>query len=195
MQSSSVLLRLGLSSLLSVLLWLRCQDAVGTAVRVVVGATARVCGERVHDPGDSRVALVVDRSRVGGERRMQIYGVSLLRWHINVIAVPILAMAFGSGTVRRRLVVSALGASLLVLLDGVTVFIYLWLGVHRLRGAPVVSVRVDEQLAYGAAVYAVKVLPVIAWAAVYLALRSKRFARIGDDAPHRGAPASLEGSP
>jgi hypothetical protein len=168
MRAKSVLLRLLLSSILSVGLWVLGQRALAGAVRGVAVAAAHLSGERVFPlEDDDRLALVVGPTPGGSAGQNRIFGVSLLRWHVNVIAVPILAMMLGRAPLFHRFLIAGLALAFTVALDGGMVFVYLWLNVRRMRGAPLVSAAIDDQIAYGIAVFGVKTLPVLVWAAVY----------------------------
>jgi hypothetical protein len=171
MRRSSILPRLLLSSVASVGLWIVAQHPLGGAVRGVVVAGAHLCGQRAYPVDDDRIALVVGPTPGGGEGRIRVFGVSLLRWHVNVIAAPILAMTLGAVPLLSRFFVSALAVVLTLALDGASVFFYLWLGTQRLRGAPLLAASVDDQLAYGIAVFGAKLVPVVAWAIAYGAVR------------------------
>jgi hypothetical protein len=166
--TKGVVLRVLVAVALSVPLWIACRAPISRAVGGVAALAIRAAGERPYYRQADELGIVVVPNTKGGA-----YGVKLMRWHVNLIVLPILAAAFGRLTARRRVLLCLVGLPILLLLDGGNVFLRLYLEARRLRGEALFTPGVDEALRYGLAVYGVKLLPVAVWAGLYVALGSR----------------------
>ncbi|HJQ85793.1 MAG TPA: hypothetical protein VKA21_17020 [Candidatus Binatia bacterium] len=170
----SVAGRLLLSAPLALAVWVVFRAPLGGAVRGVTVAALRAVGERAHvSPASDRVAIAVQPAREGAPRT-RIFGCSLMRWHVNLVALPILAASFGTIGARGRLLLCLLGVPLVLVLDGCSVALHLLLGAARLRGEPWLGATLDRNLDYGIAVYGAKLIPVAVWGGLYLGLAAAR---------------------
>jgi len=182
-----------LSAALSVGTWLALREPISRAVRLVTATAIELSGGRVAYPPEAvtrpagevtgdKIGIVMTTMSEGGQRRTRSYGVSLMRWHVNVIVLPVLVMSLGSVSLGQRMAMLAIGIPLLLTLDGCSAFLYLLLGARRTLGDEIVSSTVHASLEHALAVYVTKLLPVIVWGALYL-LVSAGPARTGTVSP------------
>jgi hypothetical protein len=174
------LIWLPISLVLSTGFWLLLRAPIGTAVRAVAMTLARAAGEepvyprkdvkRVTGklPDDIQIGLVVGGITVQGKSGTRTYVMSLMRWHVNLIILPVLAMCIGRATLGQRLVITGSGLAVLLVADGSLTFLYLMLATRRMRDDLVVSASVHDSIEHALAVYATKMLPILVWGLTYL---------------------------
>jgi hypothetical protein len=177
------LLRSAVLVVLSVATWLALREPIGRAVRLVTATAIERTGGRVAYPPEpvTRAAGEVTGDKIGvvmtamsdeGGRRTRSYGVSLMRWHVNLIVLPVLVLSLGSVTLGQRMGMLAVGIPLLIILDGWSAFLYLLLGARRTLGDEIVSSTFHANLEHALAVYVTKLLPIVVWGALYLLMRA-----------------------
>jgi hypothetical protein len=189
-----ILLRLAVSFALSLAGWAVLQEPIGRAVRGVAATVTRLAGERPIFPRDEMlraagedkrrdVHLGILVKRLPGDQRQKdrIYVMGLLRWHVNVIPLPVLAASLGRITAGQRLLICLLGVPLLLALEGCNAALFLYLVARRLRGQELVTASFHASLEHGLAVYAALILPLTVWALVYVAVRGIAASRSGTD--------------
>ncbi len=192
---AAVLAALLISGVLSIALWLTLREPIGRAVRGVTAAALHVSGYRAAYPRDLRgggrgndpdhgdeIGIVIATVSEPGRQRRRSYGISLMRWHVNLIVLPVLVMSLGSATLRQRLLMLALGIPTLVALDGCNAFLFLLLGARRIGGDELISPALHGSLEHGLAVYVTKVLPLVVWGVFYVIVR-RRGQQPGDPRP------------
>jgi hypothetical protein len=173
------LLVAALSAVLSVGAWLALREPISRAVRLVTATAIQLSGGRVAYPPEpvtraagevagDKIGIVMTTMSDGGQRRTRSYGVSLMRWHVNVIVLPVLVMSLGSVSLGQRMAMLAIGIPLLLTLDGCSAFFYLLLGARRTLGDEIVSSTLHANLEHALAVYVTKLLPIIVWGTLYL---------------------------
>jgi len=167
MRASAVATRVLLVAVTSVLLWVVSRPVLGRAVQQMVVAGAAVLGERSYPIGADRIGLLTGAAPGADRVHLQGYGVSLTRWHVNVIAGPILVAVLVRGAPWPCVVLSAATVALTLVLDAVAVLAYLVLGVKRLGGTAILGAAIDHRLADGIAIFGSKVAPVVAFGLVY----------------------------
>jgi hypothetical protein len=171
-----------ISGVVSIAAWLALRESIGRAVRGVTAAALHVSGHRAAYPRDLRrgandadhgdeIGIIIATVSEPGRQRRRSYGVSLMRWHVNLIVLPVLVMSLGSATLRQRLLMLALGIPTLVALDGCNAFLFLLLGARRMRGDELISPALHGSLEHGLAVYVTKVLPLVVWGVLYAMVR------------------------
>jgi len=172
-----------LSGVLSIGAWLALREPIGRSVRFVTATAIQLSGRRVAYPPEplpgvageaagDKVGIVMTTMPEGGQRRTRSYGVSLMRWHVNLIVLPVLVMSLGSVTLGQRMAMLAVGIPLLIMLDGCSAFLYLLLGARRTLEDEIVSSTVHASLEHALAVYVTKLLPIMVWGALYLLTRA-----------------------
>lgn len=184
MELRRVLAALLVSGALSIGGWLALREPIGRAVRGVTAAALHVSGHRAAYPRELRgsgggadpddgdeIGIVIAAVSEPGRRRLRSYGISLMRWHVNLIVLPVLVMSLGSITLRQRLLMMALGIPTLVALDGCNAFLFLLLGARRMRGDELISSAFHGSLEHGLAVYVTKILPLVVWGLLYAIVR------------------------
>jgi hypothetical protein len=167
--TKGAVVRLVVTAAVVVPLWLALRGPISLAVGGVATAAIRVIGERPVSPVPGDLGIVA-----AGKSGGPAYVVTLTRWHVNLIVLPILLAAFGRLTVGQRLRLAVIGVPILLILDGLNVFVYLHLEARRMRGMPLLTPAFDSGLQYGLAVFGVKVLPVAIWAALLASHVSRR---------------------
>jgi hypothetical protein len=194
MELRRVLAALLVSGALSIGVWLALREPIGRAVRGVTAAALQASGHRAAYPRDLRgrgdedlrddgdeIGIVIAAEAEPGRRRLRSYGISLMRWHVNLIVLPVLVMSLGTATLRQRLLMMALGIPALVALDGCNAFLFLLLGARRMRGDELISPAFHGGLEHGLAVYVTKIIPLVVWGLLYVIVR--RSGRGPRDAP------------
>lgn len=174
MNISTVLFRLMLWGVASVVLWVHFQGPTERALRDLTATVARLSGVRpvvagsaeLPPPGLRRDQIAIPFSTADG--RHQLYGIDLMRWHANLIVLPPLALTIGRLTAGQRLLILLTGVPLLLVLDAAAAFLYLVLGALRMSGNPLLSATIHGNLEYAIAVVGVKIAPVAVWATLYV---------------------------
>jgi hypothetical protein len=177
------LICLVVSTALSTGVWLCLREPIGHVVRGVTATALRLTGQRpvygietvtraaAELPEDDHIGVLVQSVRENGKKRTRTYVMSLMRWHVNVIVLPALAVSIGRISACQRAAIAIVGVPLILALDGCLAFLYLSLAARRIRGDMLFSHTFHGSLEHGLAVYATKILPVLVWALLYLAIR------------------------
>ena len=177
------LICLVLSTAVSTGIWLFLREPIGHLVRGVTATVLRLTGQRpVYETetvtpamgersDDDHIGVLVESVPENGKQRTRTYVISLMRWHVNVIVLPALALSIGRTSACQRAAIALIGVPLMLTLDGCLAFLYLSLAARRLRGDELVSHAFHGSLEHGLAVYATKLLPIVVWALLYLAIR------------------------
>lgn len=121
---------------------------VGAVARTLVG----LGGYATHDTRPDALAIVVAR---GADGTGLVRGTTLERWHVNLILVPILVVAFGPATWRRRTAIGVAGLALVLLCDAVSAIAFVLL--QASGGDPAVR----QTAMRGLAVYGSKLVPFV----------------------------------
>ncbi len=201
MNPRRIALRLVVSSLIALLAWVLLQAPVTRAVRDLAAGLARGAGMRpvVAGPGRASRALRPDHLGVlvnvgSPERpRMKRYVVELMRWHVNLIALPPLIVSVGALSPVARAAMLLAGIPLLLFADAACVVAYLGLASQRLRGGALITPETHATIEFLLATVLVKILPVAVWAVLFLSAR--RIASGGAMPPPSAAPGALETPP
>ena len=177
------LVSLAVSTALSLGVWLSLREPIGHAVRGVTSMAMRLAGQRPVYPRealervkgdlsqDDHIGITVGSIVHNGKRHTRTYVMSLMRWHVNLIILPVLAASIGRATAYQRAAIILAGAPLVLVLDGCAAFIFLSLAARRIRGDELLSHTFHSSLEHGLAVYGTKILPVLVWALLYVAVR------------------------
>ena len=177
------LICLVVSTALSTGIWLFLREPIGHVVRGVTATVLRLTGQRpvygtetvtraaAELPEDDHIGVLVQSVPENGKQRTRTYVMSLMRWHVNVIVLPALAVSIGRVSAWQRAAIALMGVPLMLTLDGCLAFLYLSLAARRLRGDALISDTFHGSLEHGLAVYATKLLPIVVWALLYLVIR------------------------
>lgn len=189
MTSAQTLVRLTVTGLLTVTLWLLFHSHVAAALRDLTVTVARLSGVPLVVAGSGQGSRQLRDDEIGilvttiedGRKRVHRYVMTLTRWHANLVVLPPLALSVGRLSVTKRLIVLAAGLPTLLFFDALATLAYLLLAKGRLAGAMFVSPIIHRNLAHGIAVVGLKILPIAVWAALFLLIRQKD--RAGDADP------------
>jgi hypothetical protein len=133
-------------------LWLLARDSATALVGALARALVALAGYEAPDVGEGALAIVLARTAEGAIVR----GTTLERWHVNLIALPALVVAFGPRSPRRRLALAAGAFALVLLLDALSAVAFV-----ALQGSADPELRGAAMRAL--AVYGSKVIPLVVW--------------------------------
>jgi hypothetical protein len=196
-----IALRLVVSSLIALLAWVLLQAPVTRALRDLAAGLAVGAGMRpvVEGPGRASRALRPDHLGVlvnvgtPDRPRMKRYVVELMRWHVNLIALPPLIISVGALSPLARAAMLLVGVPLLLFADAACIVAYLGLASERLRGGALVTPETHATIEFLLATVLVKLLPVAVWAVLFLGAR--RMASSRPMPPPSAAPGALRPPP
>lgn len=154
----------------SVLVWLVVREELTVALGALVRTLVALGGYETHDVRPDVLAIVVAR---GADGVGLVRGTTLERWHVNLIVVPILVVAFGPASWHRRLAVGVAALGLVALCDALSAIAFVAL---QGRGSDPV---VRQTAMRGLAVYGSKLVPLVVFGflAVIASWWSRRLGR------------------
>jgi hypothetical protein len=136
----------------SVLVWIALREQLTEAVGGLARVLVALAGHATDDARPDVLAIIVAR---GADGVGVVRGTTLERWHVNLIVVPILVVAFGPASWGRRLVLGVAALGLVALGDALSAIAFVAL--QSGGGDPAVR----QTAMRGLAVYGSKLVPLI----------------------------------